>query len=280
LFSNPCLRYPYAYGARYVLHGAISKDEGQTWQGFREVARDPARNDPPDLHGDYGVSYTYPTLTADGQVLFSNWVEQGSVRRFRLLDPAWLLETTHAWDGGKDLEEWLIFGSRGVELQSDPGQSDGRVLAIRKADREWPAGAVWNFPVGAQGRLSVELKLQPQFGGLLIGLTDHASPPWDMEDEFCNVFNLPISAAGALLSDSRLTPERWHKLELAWDTNARECRVSIDGKSAASVQDNRRSPGVFYLRLRSTATDPDGGLLVRAVRADVSADGRGAEASR
>jgi hypothetical protein len=46
LLSNACLRYPYAYGARYVLHGAISNDEGRTWRGFRELLRDPHRNEP------------------------------------------------------------------------------------------------------------------------------------------------------------------------------------------------------------------------------------------
>jgi len=37
------------------------------------------------------------------------------------------------------------------------------------------------------------------------------------------------------------------------------------------VQDNRRSGGVNYLRLRSASLNPDGGLLVRSVDADVSA---------
>lgn len=270
LFSNAALRYPYAYGARYVLHGAISRDEGGTWQGFREVARDPHQNEPPTMRSDYGVSYTFPTLTADGQVLFSNWVEQGNIRRFRLFDPAWLLETRQSSDFSDGLEEWSSFGSKGVDVQMDPDKNGSKLLALRKADPKWPAGVVWNFPIGAQGRLRFQLKLRSRFGGVLLGLTDHFSTPWDEEDEFHNVFNLPIAASGQLLPKVKLAPDRWYQVELAWNTKSRQCRVLLDGKLAGIIQDDRRSNGLNYLRLRSTSKQSDGGLLLRSVSADVS----------
>ncbi len=271
LFSNASKRYPYAYGARYVLHGAISRDEGRTWQGFREVVRDPHRDEPPTFLTDYGVAYTFPTLTADGHVLFSNWVEQGNIRRFRLLDPAWLLETSQECDFSNGLDDWSIFGSKGVEIQPDPSQSGAKALALRKADPQWPAGAVWNFPVGSRGRLRLRFKLRSGFGGVLLGLTDHFSPPWDLEDEFYNVFNLPITPSDELLPHVKLVPERWYQMELAWDTERRRCLVSLDGKPVGVLQDNRRSSGLNYLRLRSTSPVADGGLLLRRVEADSSA---------
>jgi BNR repeat-like domain len=270
LVSNACLRYPYAYGARYVLHGAISRDDGRTWQGFREIARDPQRNEPPDLRGDYGVSYTFPTLTADGKVLFSNWVEQGSIRRFRLFDPAWLLQTQQSCDFSSDFEDWSVFGSKGVDIRSDEERKGAKVLSLRKADAEWPAGAVWNFPVGSKGAVRFELKLRSGFGGVLLGLTDHFSPPWDLEDGLHNVFNLPITLSGELLDGITLEPERWHQLELSWDTDRRKCQVSLNGKPVGSIDDNRRSAGVNYFRLRSTSAKPDAGLLLGTIRADVS----------
>jgi len=275
LFSNASLRYPYAYGARYVLHGAISRDEGRTWQGFREIARDPHRNEPPTFLMDYGVAYSFPTLTADGHVLFSNWVEQGNIRRFRLVDPAWLLETRQESDFSDGLEEWSVFGSKGVELQPDSEKSGAKLLALRKADPEWPAGAVWNFPSGAQGSLRLELKLRSGFGGVLLGLTDHFSTPWDLEDELCNVFNLPIASTGELLPKVKLAPERWYQLQLACDTNRGECRVLLDRKPVGTIPDNRSSSqGINYLRLRSTSEQADAGLQIRAVSADVSASWR------
>ena len=271
LFSNACLRYPYAYGARNVLHAAVSEDEGRTWRGFREVVRDPLRNQPPANHADYGIAYTFPTLTASGKVLFSNWVQSGRDRTFRLLDPEWICQTRQKCDFSRGLDDWSIFGSRGVELQSDPQEPASRVMALRKADRDWPAAAVWNFPIGAKGRLKMQVMLRPGFGGTLLGLTDHFSVPWDLEDQFYNVFNLSIAAGGERFSGVKLAPNRWYEIVFEWNTNRRQCSVSVDGRAAGVLQDNRHSSGVNYLRLRSVSLNPDGGLLVRSVDADVSA---------
>ena len=273
LFSNPCLRYPYAYGGRFVMQGAISHDEGRTWRGCREMFRDPRRNDPVDFRaGDYGISYSFPDLTPQGNVLFTNWVEtqNGRVRPFKLLDPAWLYQTRQETDFTSGLDDWSIFGSKGVELQPDPSNANGQVLSIRKADAQWPASAVWNFPIGSTGTLKIKLMLRDGFGGLHLGLTDQFSVPWDEEDQFHNVFNVDIPASGEIASGS-LTPNQWHDLQLKWNTNHRQCQITIDGKNAGIVNDDRHSDGVNYLRLHSTAASPDGGLLIGYVSADVSA---------
>jgi hypothetical protein len=270
LFSNACRRYPYAYGGRYVLHVAVSDDEGKTWRGYREAARDPTRNLPPPSRGDYGLAYTFPTLLTNGQVLFSNWVEEGTERNFRLLDPKWIYETRQATDFSKGLDDWSIFGSSGIYLQPDPVRSGAAVLSISKSEKDWPAGAVWNFPMGADGSVEMQLMVRPGFGGALVGLTDHFSVPWDMEDEFSNVFNLPISTDGKMLS-ARLVSSHWYEIVLTWNIKSRECRVLVDGQLAGVVPDNHRSDGVNYLRLRSVSPQRDKGLLLRAVSADVSA---------
>lgn len=271
LFSNACLRYPYGYGGRYVLHVAISKDDGKTWRGYREVARDPARNEPESLRGDYGVGYTFPALTNDGKVLFSNWVEEGNVRNFRLLDPAWIYETRQSTDFSKDIDDWSVFGSKGVGLEPDPEDSGKKVLSIHNADANWPAAAVWNFPVGAKGQIKMRIRLQPNFKGALLGLTDHFSIPWDLDDQFFNAFNLRIAPDGAILPNFKFTAGRWYNLTLDWDTDASKCRILVDGKLAGAIEDNRRSSGINYLRLRSVADEPDGGLQIGSVSADVSA---------
>jgi hypothetical protein len=271
LFSNECLRYPYGYGGRYVLHVAISKDEGKTWRGYREVARDPARNEPESLSGDYGVGYTFPTLTNDGKVLFSNWVEQGTVRNFRIFDPAWIYETHQNADFSQGIDDWSVFGSKGVELQPDTDHAGAKILAIHKADPEWPAGAVWNFPVGSKGQMKIQLRIQPNFKGTLIGLTDHFSIPWDLDDQFFNAFNLRIAPDGGILPNLKLAPGRWYNVTLDWDTDTRKCRIFVDGKLAGAIEDNRVSSGINYLRLRSVSDEPDGGLQIRGVSADVSA---------
>ena len=271
LFSNACLRYPYAYGARYVLHGAISKDDGRTWRGFRELLRDPYRNQPIEFHADYGWAYSFPTVTAQGNVLFSNWVQTGNVRTFTLFNPAWLYETRQETDFSKGIDDWTVFGSKGVELEAAPNVGSGNVLAIRKADPDWPAAAVWNFPVGPQGTVKLRVMLKPGFHGALIGLADHYSVPWDDEDQFFNVFNFLISRDGEIPPGVKLDVGNWHDVELAWDVDSRRCAVRVDGRLAGAIQDNRRSIGINYLRLHSTSDEPDKGLLVRFVGVDVSA---------
>jgi hypothetical protein len=59
-------------------------------------------------------------------------------------------------------------------------------------------------------------------------------------------------------------------MEFNWDTNGRKCTLLLDGKPAGMIEDNHRSSGLNYLRLRSTAEQTDGGLVIRGVSADVS----------
>lgn len=270
LFSNACLRYPYAYGGRYVLHVAISEDEGRTWYGFREVARDRLRNQPPPRHADYGVAYSFPTLLANGKVLFSNWVVPcGRYRSFRILDPRWVFETRQSTDFSNGLNDWSVLGTKGVELQPDPKVRGSKVLAVHKADVAWPAGAVWNFPSGSRGRLILVMKIHPNFGGILLGLTDHFSVPWDLEDLFSNVFNVHIREDRRIVPNFRLTEDQWHEVTLDWSTGRRQCRIKVDRHIVGEVQINRQSKGVNYLRVRSMATLPDSGIQLRSVRVTV-----------
>jgi hypothetical protein len=281
LLVNNCERFPYAYGGRSVLHGAISDDEGRTWHGYREVARDPLRNDPPQSGGDFGVAYPFPALTRGGKVLITFGVESGTRsqhpegdsapareerRAVVRLDPSWLDQTSQKTDFARGLDDWSVFGTRGVGLTANPGQSGARVLSLAKTEADWPAGAVWNFPAGQSGRLHIRLLLKNGFRGALLGLTDHFSVPWDAEDQFFNIFNFELRTEGDL------RPGRWHDLEFAWDCSRRECRVGIDGGAPQVVFQQRvpQSQGVCYLRLRSTAAETDpAGMLVGNVSVEV-----------
>jgi hypothetical protein len=233
------------------------------------LLRDPYRNQPINFHADYGWAYTFPTVTSQGTVLFTNWVQTSNVRTFTLMDPSWLYETHQETDFSKGIDDWTTFGSKGVELA--PAAGSGQMLVIRKADPDWPAAAVWNFPVGGQGVVKLSLMLKPGFRGANLGLTDHYSVPWDDEDRFFNVFNLPIGSDGQILPGTRLDAGRWYDVELAWDANRRRCAITVDGKPAGIIEDNRRSAGINYLRLHSVSEEPDSGLVIRSVAADVSA---------
>jgi hypothetical protein len=274
LFWNCCQRFPYAFGGRHVLHAAISDDEGATWRGFREVARDPKRHEPPPRNIDFGTAYPFPTAVNGGQVIYSTGQGAGRVL-LMLLNPQWLLETSQKADFSTGQDTWSVFGTRGVEFAAHPATGQAKVLRVRKNHSDWPACAVWNFPAGLRGCLRIRLMLKPGFGGALVGITDHFSTPFDMEDRFYSLFNLEIAPDGRILNRTAEAPTtlsfgRWHDLALRWDCEKRHCRVMLDGRNVGTLPLLRETLGPCYLRLRSTAEQTDNaGFLVESAEADV-----------
>jgi hypothetical protein len=267
---NNCLRFPYAQGGRHVIHAAISEDEAQSWRGYREVARDPRVNEPHPPDGDYGVAYTQPDVTKDQKVIFTT--ESDGKPALLHFDPEWLYETDRRTDFSDGLKDWSYFGTKGVEVVPNPEKPGGQALQLRKPESDWPAAAVWNFPMGRRGHLRLKLLLNPGFAGVRLGLTDHFSVPFDPEDRIYNLYNLEIGSNGELASGKKLEPGRWHNLEFDWDCAVGESRVTADGRPIAALRLTREAAaGVSYLRLVSTAEKTDkAGLLVKSVDADVS----------
>lgn len=267
---NNCLRFSYAQGGRHVLHAAISADDGRTWRGYREVARNPFVEEPPPPNGDHGVSYTLPVLTPSGDIITPLSVGGTGGMWLMRFNPEWLGETSRKTDFSAGAEGWNSFGTKGIEVAANPDDPSARVLQLRKPEADWPSAAVWNFPNGVNGRLQIRMKLNPGFGGARIGLTDHFSVAFDPEDEYHNLFNLSIGPEGKL-ERSEMTPGKWHTLELDWNCEQQECRVVVDGRLAESLPMQRRTAGVNYLRICSTVDDIDAaGLLIESVDASIS----------
>ena len=265
LLWNKCQRYPYAHGGRHVLHAAVSEDDGRTWIGQREVARDPFRHEPPPPRGDHGTAYPYPTVMSNGKVIMTTGQGEGRIA-IVVVDPDWLYETRQETDFSDGLEEWSVFGCRGVELKPHPEKPDAQVLSIARVDEEWPATAVWNFPSGARGQLRLDLCLQEGFGGAQVMLSDHYSVPFDPEDSFHASFVAEISAAGELAGRQHLDPGRWYAMELQWDCEARVCALLLEGRKVADLPLLHESTGPCYLRLRAQLGDgKDRGFLVQRV---------------
>jgi hypothetical protein len=267
---NNCLRFSYAQGGRHVLHAAISEDDGRTWRGYREVARNPFIDEPPPPNGDHGVSYTLPVLTHDGEIITPLSVGGRGGLWLMRFNPEWLYETGRKSDFASGIEGWHRFGTKGVELVAHPDKPGTRALQLRKLDADWPSAAVWNFPNGTTGRLRIRLKLDPGFAGARIGLTDHFSVPFDPEDQYHSLFNLSIGPEGKL-GNGKLTPAQWHTVELDWSCPKQECRALIDGQPADTLPMQRRTAGVNYLRISSTADKADpAGLLIESVEASIA----------
>jgi hypothetical protein len=145
-------------------------------------------------------------------------------------------------------------------------------LHVRRADDKPPDGAVWNFPAGRQGRLTLSLMLKEGFAGGSIALADRFIQPTDEVGEKKVLFSLPMAPDGRLPGGPRLETGRWYTVELAWDLEAGQCRVLIDGEQAAVLaQSSDHGAGVSYLRLRSTADSVDpAGFLVERVHVEVT----------
>ena len=271
---NNCLRYPYAQGARNVLHAAVSGDEGHTWHGYREIARDPARVDPPPPNGDHGVSYPFASLTGDGRIIYSLWVQTGKGRWLFTVDPNWLTEAEqHDEFTSKETEPWSTYGTRGVEVVPRDGAKSGNVLAIRKADAEWPSAAVRNFPAGERGSVKLRLLVERGFGGASIQLTDHFSVPFDLEDRFFAQYEVRIGADGEVGDGRLIKPGAWADVELRWDNAKRACDVLVNGITATSIVQRHAGHPPSYLRIRPLSNDVDEGrLLIDDVRVQIAND--------
>ncbi len=265
------------YTTRDALHVAISHDEGTTWLGFREAFRDPQRNSSPPRHGDRGTAYPYSTTTDNGNILLSTGQGAGRIALLRI-DPQWIEATHHEDDFSHGLGGWCVykpFGpvrsywrdrTQGPQLMDHPILPGAKVLHLRRPDAKVGDEAVWNFPAGGKGTLTLRILLNSGFAGGTVALADRFIPPTDPAAQTLELFQLPIDREGQLPGGTRLALGDWHSLEMNWDADDRRCVVRIDGAPAAMLP--RRNPEggrPSYLRVRSTADgiDPAGWLLER-----------------
>lgn len=261
------------YSGRDALHAAISSDEGKTWRGFREVYRDATRNGSPPKDGDRGTAYPHATVTKSGEILLVSG--QGTDRRRRfLIDPDWLLEKSQE-ENFTNLDTWHLFKGfgkparfwrdrvQGPQLIAHPGKPGVKALHLRRPDERDADGAVWNFPAGRSGKLTLRLRVEKDFGGAQISLTDRMFEPCDDTGEKLAQFALELGRDGAV------KPGSWHEIQLAWQVG--RCRVSLDGKPLTTLDARSAAPdGLSYLRLRSTAAAVDPvGFLVESVQVEV-----------
>ena len=269
------------YSGRDVLHAALSSDEGKTWSGFREVYRDSTRNGSPPKSGDRGTAYPHATLTQDGKILLVSG--QGAERRRRfLIDPDWLTEKSQS-ENFANLDTWHLFKGfgkperywrdrvQGPQLIAHPDKPDAKVLRMCRPDERDPDGAVWNFPNAQRGEITLRLRIEKNSGGAQISLTDRMFEPCDDNGETKSAFTIKIGPDGRTAGAAVFQPGQWHKLQLAWSTQAGTCTVKLDDQAAGELQYRTHAPsGLNYLRLRSTAASADAaGFLVESVNMEV-----------
>ncbi len=265
------------YGGRDALHAAISTDQGRTWHGFREIYRDATRNASPPKSGDRGTAYPRAAFDADGRLIVLSG--QGAGRRKLIqVDPDWLMETSARSDFADGLDSWHVFKPIGTprnwwrdravsgKLIPHPQQAGARCLQLGRPDDHAPDGASWNFPNAWKGQLTLQLRLEDGSQGGSLALTDRFFDPTDDQGERLAAFHLPFSSDGKA-DTLPLPPGRFHQLTLRWDLSRQTCTLQVNGTEARTLP--LRHPtlnGLSYLRLRSTASQPDrAGFLIARV---------------
>lgn len=267
------------YGGRDVIHAAISDDGGSTWNGYREVYRDPTRNDSPPASGDRSTAYPNIQYTDEGKILMITGQGEGRIALVEF-DPEWLYERHQEDDFSHGLDNWSVFkgyGSasnwwrartQGPVLVDHPDEPGAKVLHVRRPDTKDADGAVWNFPQGAKGNLQLKLMLNEGHQGASIALGDHFYNPSDDNGELDALFNMMITSDGAISEGHVLQSEVWYMLDLAWDLEESMCEVRLDGELVTVCPMLNPGEGASYLRLRSMADSVDlAGYYVESVSA-------------
>jgi hypothetical protein len=271
------------YGGRDALHIAISDDDGRTWQGFREIYLDHRRNDNPAGSGDRGTAYPLAGFTEDGQIVVLAGQGKGG-RNPILVDPSWITATSAETDFRDGLKDWSVFQHTGpakrwwrarrigcalIETPDERGSHSLHVRHLDEADT-----AVWNFPNGWRGELTLRLRLPGGSQGAIFSLNDRFFDPSNTLGEDLAVFQARVSTGS-------LKPDTWHTLSLRWDLSRGECEQRLDDQLIATQKVRHRTlNGLSYLRIRSSAEKPDPhGVIIRHVKAEM-ADPKAPEAIR
>ena len=277
------------YVNRDALHAAISDDEGKTWRGYREIYRDPLRNQSPASNGDQGTAYPHAIATKDGNILLISGQGKGR-RNLLLVDPDWLCQTRQEDDFSNGLDGWCVFKpygpvkrvfrsrTQGAMLVDHPDKPGAKVLHVRRPDEKDGDDAIWNFPVGNRGKLTLRIMFQEGFADAHIALADRFFYPGDVKVLTQSLFLLPIKADSSILPGrAKFEPGCWYTFEFRWDLDKDRCDLFVDGRLATVLPlMDKKSVGVCYLRLRSTARAQDtAGFLVESVKADVQEDALG-----
>jgi len=258
--ADPLGPVPWNCAERTVIAAAISEDDGQTWNGYREIARAVKP----------GVEICNPQVveTSNGRLL----VYVGGT--LLSVAPEFIARQDFVESFERGVRRWSTLASEGATVVANPDGDGGKVLKLVKPKADVSAATCLNFPFGRRGTITISMRIEPGFQGAHLTLSDHYDLPGLPRDAS---FPLQINAQGRVLvngsggswlpSPGDLTPGVWHELELTWDCENDEALVKLDGVEVGRLHQYVATDGVCYLRMRSTAegTD-DAGMYVRSVK--------------
>ncbi|GGK33997.1 hypothetical protein GCM10007962_30570 [Yeosuana aromativorans] len=270
------------YTNRDILTMAISKDDGETWKGFREIVRMPSRNNQANIpRGDRGLSYPDLGVTKEGKIiLVSGQGEYGGGRVKFLIDPTWLDETTVYDDFTNGLEKWScysfvklgLFPERelGAKVIYDDTAINRKALLVNKEEGDLFAdGAVLNFPMGKSGELTTRIKFNENTKGISFSLTDHYRYPNDCGGDTSAMFSDQLKCQKTYF----FKPNEWYNVKLVWDVDRRFCDMFVNNTRYKRLKmQNYTGTGISYIRFRNlakTENSSDSGVKIDWIKIQI-----------
>lgn len=255
LLTNACQNWSdprsYAMGGREVLHAAISADEGKTWRGFREIFHET------DVvsGGDRGTAYATLAETPAGKIVVVSGQGEGK-RAIVTFDPRWLEERIVRDELAGEPAGWTQYGDEGLRVETAEGGARAVALPLKATGL---CGALWNFPISAEGELRARIRIPAQAKAVRLSLNDHFNRIDDKRAAEHAVFTLDAAKMGWPADGQE------HDLTLKWSRGqqAGEVLASIDGKAPVRIAATRAAEfGVNYLRVEFRAEADAGHVAI------------------
>ncbi|RAJ93108.1 BNR repeat protein [Larkinella arboricola] len=247
-WDNP---HSYAAGGREVLHAAISRDDGKTWTGFREVLTMPSTQSARNAKSDRGTAYASAAETTDGNVALV--AGQGEARSIVLFNPNWLDQTKAADNFANGLHQWTLYDADEF-CQLTPLSPKQKVLQLTGSE------AIWNFPALASGGIKMDLKIPQNPTSVSLTLTDHFSISSDSLAAQHGVVSFVVPPTVQTKTGKMA-------VEIRWDCKAGNALLYVNNRLIDQTS-LRRKPdfGVNYLRIGPTKTgDVSSKLFLQSV---------------
>lgn len=282
-------------------HIALSRDQGKTWYGFRELILDEHRNnsDYATHHGaeDRG-KHQSQFVQLDKNRILATVGQHQSHRKLMVIDLRWVGEKSRKTHAGENVEDWTIHTympeKKGhASYNRKPScavieDSGKKVLEIKRLDDPslvneaagvdyQNGGATWNLPNGTVGKVEFTFKVAPgeqaDASGIQVSLTDRLFNACDATTKDYAIFTFPIQLKPVPCivvgnKKVKISTTSWNKVGVLWMNE--KATVFLNGKPVGKLDSSNPTPnGVSYVHFISTGTKPDSGVLLDEVEAKV-----------
>jgi hypothetical protein len=271
---------------RDANHLAITADDMQSWQGFRELFLNVIRNEA-DFRSVGGRNsndksvHQAQMMELPYNKLLVHFGQNVSARKVVILDLDWLYEQEREEDfrlglGHVSTQMYLKSNlggfhgfsghcaynrTNGALLVPDPAGNFEEVLQVCRVEDERlvykKQGVVWNFPASRRGR--VEVKLSVLGSGVRLSLSDHWYNPADETVADATHVSLPITESNG-----------WMTVALDYDTEQGTVHITA-GERQFDLPLRQQAPsGLCYLHIQTLAETEDlRGTLIKSLKKTV-----------